>query len=240
MFVYMTVCLVNGKCYIGKYENSEQHSYLGSGKLFTRALRKYGRENFTRTILERYNCVEDCRAGEKRWIRLFNAVESSQFYNIAEGGEGGNTYGGLSAEELIELKVKLKKRKKRQPPTGLVSYLDLRTGMRGSCSVDEFQQDTLKIGTKSEYIYATPVGNFSSLQVARNRIGIDMSTLRRRCTNPDKQITKIAVAATDHALKDHDRCYVGQTFREAGYGAYRVNDILTWELDKLETLNIIK
>ena len=84
MFVYMTVCLVNGKCYIGKYENSEQHSYLGSGKLFTRALRKYGRENFTRTILERYNCVEDCRAGEKRWIRLFNAVESSQFYNIAE------------------------------------------------------------------------------------------------------------------------------------------------------------
>lgn len=240
MFVYLTVCLVNGKSYVGKYESSEQHSYLGSGKLLRRAVHKYGKENFTRIILERYNCVEDCRIGEKKWINLLNAVDSPHFYNIAAGGEGGNTYGGLNGEDLIELKIKLKKRKKRQPPTGIVSYLDLRTGTRGSCDMDEFQQDALKIGAKAQYIYITPVGNYSSLLTARNAIKIDMSTLRKRCLNPDTQITKVAVAATDHLLKEHDRNHIGRSFGEAGYGVYALEEVITWDLNKLETLNIIK
>ena len=216
MFVYLTICLVNGKSYVGKYEGSELHNYLGSGKLLRKAIQKYGKENFTRIILERYNCVEDCRVGEKKWINLLNAVDSPHFYNIAAGGEGGNTYSGLGSEELIELKVKLKKRKKRQPSTGLVSYLDLRTGIRGSCTTDEFQQDNLKIGSKAQYIYITPVGNYSSLQTARNNIKIDMSTLRKRCLNSDTQITKVVVGATDHLLKEHDERYMGHTFKEAG------------------------
>ncbi len=240
MFVYLTVCLINGKSYVGKYESSERNDYLGSGKLLRRAIRKYGKENFTRIILERYDSVEDCRVGEKKWISLLNAVESPHFYNIAAGGEGGNTYGGLGQQELIELKVRLKKRKKRQPPTGLVSYLDLRTGIRGHCTITEYQLDTLKVGLKAQYIYVTPMGNYSSLLVARNSIKIDMSTLRKRCLDPDKQISKVAVAATDHLLKEHDNSYVGRTFREAGYGSYRVDEILTWDLDKLKTLNIIK
>jgi hypothetical protein len=234
------MCTINGKSYIGKHDGLEQDNYLGSGKLLRRAIRKHGKENFTRIILERYDCAEDCHNGEKKWISLFNAVESPHFYNIAAGGEGGNTYGGLDRQELIELKVKLKKRKKRQPPVGLVSYLDLRTGARSSCTTSEFQLDSLKVGGKTEYIYITPVGNYSSLLVARNSIGIDMSTLRKRCLSPDRQITKIAVAATDHSLKEHDKRYIGRTFREAGYGAYRVDEIVAWDLNKLETLNIIK
>ena len=59
MFVYLTVCLVNSKSYVGKYEGPESDNYLGSGKLLKRAVQKYGKDNFTRTILERYTNKED-------------------------------------------------------------------------------------------------------------------------------------------------------------------------------------
>lgn len=67
-----------------------------------------------------------------------------------------------------------------------------------------------------------------------------MSTLRKRCLNSNGIITKVAVAATDHKLKEHDKSYIGQTFKEAGYGVYSIKEVLTWEVAKLETLNIIK
>jgi hypothetical protein len=240
MFVYLTVCLINGKSYVGKYEGLESDKYLGSGKLLKRAIQKYGKDNFTRIVLERYSTVQDCRSGEVKWITLLNAVGSSSFYNIAAGGEGGNTYGGLTQDELIQLKVILKKRAKRNPPVGMVSYLDLTTGVRGSCSLLEFQEDELKVGAKAEYVYITPVGNYSSLLTAHINIRIDMSTLRKRCINSDKLITRVAVAATDHKLKEHDRLHIGKTFKEAGYGAYLVSNLLKWNLTELQTLNIKK
>jgi hypothetical protein len=240
MFVYLTVCLFNGKSYVGKYEGPESDNYLGSGKLLKRAVQKYGKDNFTRIILERYPNKEDCRSGEVKWIKLLNAVESKLFYNIATGGEGGNTYAGLSQNEMVELRVKLKKRAKREPLVGMVSYLDLSTGLRGSCSLVEFKQDIFKVGAKAKYIYTTPLGNYSSLQIAHREIGIDMSTLSRRCTNPDKVVTAVTVAATDHKLKEHDRIYIGKTFREAGYGSYTVSDIIDRNLIDLQTLNIKK
>lgn len=240
MFVYLTVCLVNGKSYVGKYEGSESDNYLGSGKLLKRAILKYGESNFSRTILERYTNVEDCRKGEIKWIKLLNAVENPSFYNIAAGGEGGNTYSGLQQDELIELKIRLKNRNKRTSPKGTVSYKDLRTGTKGTCTLAEYQEDNLKVGGKAKHLYITPTGIYSSLLIAHKDIGIDMKTLQSRCINSDKIISKIAVSATDHKLKEHDRTYIGKSFKEAGYGIYLVEDICKWSLSKLETLKIKK
>lgn len=240
MFVYITVCLANGKSYVGKYEGSESDDYLGSGKLLKKAIQKYGKDQFVRIILEKYTNVQDCRNGEIKWIKLLNAVESKLFYNIAQGGEGGNTYSGLAQSELVELKVKLRKRAKRIPSVGIVSYLDLKTGLRGSCTLLEFQNSSTKVGTKTQYIYVTPAGNYSSLLTAHKDIGIDMNTLRKRCLNNTRQITKVAIAATDHKLKEHDRLYTGKTFKEAGYKAYPIESLRNWSLAEIEILNIKK
>ena len=49
-YIYITENLINGKKYIGKakYKNEsyKNTNYLGSGKLITAAIKKYGRENF--------------------------------------------------------------------------------------------------------------------------------------------------------------------------------------------------
>ena len=114
MFVYMTTCNINGKKYIGKYEGKDSDKYMGSGKLLRRAIKKYGIENFSRTILEYFNNKEEVCLAEKRYIAWYNAVESGDFYNIAEGGEGGNTFAGIKGTDRDMLILKLKARKKGQ------------------------------------------------------------------------------------------------------------------------------
>lgn len=97
-FVYLTTNLVNGKKYIGAHHGYENDDYLGSGKLLKRAIEKYGKENFKREILFISANEKENFEKEREFIKVFNAVNDDNFYNIHEGGEGGNTTAGWSEE----------------------------------------------------------------------------------------------------------------------------------------------
>jgi group I intron endonuclease len=102
-YIYITTNLINQKKYIGKRKctcDVKQDTYIGSGKILRSAIKKYGKENFIKNILEVCETEEICNEREKYWIAFYNAPYSDEFYNIALGGEGGNTYAGLNAEEL--------------------------------------------------------------------------------------------------------------------------------------------
>ena len=107
MFIYMTENLVNGKKYIGMCTRNDDE-YLGSGKLIKNAIKKYGKENFKRVILEECETIEQLSEAEERLIEKYNAVESDMFYNLSHGGLGGNPktvkeyWNNLSAEERSE------------------------------------------------------------------------------------------------------------------------------------------
>lgn len=93
--------------YIGKHYGELDDSYLGSGKLLKRAITKYGKDNFTKSILfVSKNEEENCNK-EKEYISLYNATTNPLFYNIHEGGMGGNTIAGYTDEEKEQLKIKL-------------------------------------------------------------------------------------------------------------------------------------
>lgn len=51
MNIYKTTDLINGKIYVGQ-DSKYKETYLGSGSLIYRSIRKYGRENFKKEILE--------------------------------------------------------------------------------------------------------------------------------------------------------------------------------------------
>ena len=92
MIIYKVTNTVNGKIYIGQHKNSRLGRYTGSGKLLKRAIKKYGISNFSWKLLEENissKSVLDAR--EKYFIGAFNATDRQIGYNIAKGGEGGDT-----------------------------------------------------------------------------------------------------------------------------------------------------
>lgn len=89
-YIYETTNLVDNKKYIGQHkaDKFEPENYIGSGILLAKAIEKYGKENFSCRLLEACNSREEMNEAEKRWIKEFDAANSDNYYNIAEGGEG--------------------------------------------------------------------------------------------------------------------------------------------------------
>ena len=91
-FIYLTTNLVNGKKYIGQHKiqkcGVDRDEYLGSGVLLTRAIKKYGRENFKREVLDFANNSDELNSKEEYYISFYDAVSRNDFYNIDCGGRG--------------------------------------------------------------------------------------------------------------------------------------------------------
>lgn len=85
--------------YIGKHYGELDDTYLGSGKILQRAIAKYGKMNFSKSILFISKDEEENNLKEKEFIALYNATTNPLFYNIHEGGSGGNTTAGYTPEE---------------------------------------------------------------------------------------------------------------------------------------------
>ena len=50
--IYKTTNNINGKIYIGKHSTEDPNdSYMGSGVAFENAVKRYGKENFSKEIL---------------------------------------------------------------------------------------------------------------------------------------------------------------------------------------------
>lgn len=90
-FVYLTTNILNGKKYIGMCKLTHDSGYYGSGILIKAAIKKYGKENFQRQILQECSTLEELSEAEKHWIEYYDAVKNPQFYNLSPGGFGGNS-----------------------------------------------------------------------------------------------------------------------------------------------------
>jgi len=99
MIIYKTLNLKTGKFYIGKdkYNNPK---YLGSGKLLHQAFNKYGIENFKKETICEAKTKEELNELEIFWIKELNTITPNG-YNIAHGGEGGDTMSNNPNKEEI-------------------------------------------------------------------------------------------------------------------------------------------
>lgn len=110
--IYMTTNKINNKKYIGQHKLTEEKDYyLGSGKILKDAIEKYGRENFSKETLCLCESKEEANIQEKYYIALYEADTSTEFYNIAKGGDGGGfeyyaEYLREHPEEAEEIKQK--------------------------------------------------------------------------------------------------------------------------------------
>lgn len=106
-YIYLTTNRVNGKQYIGQHYGELNDFYIGSGSVLKKAIEKYGKENFSKEILEICQDYDSMNNAERNWIKQFNAVKDDKFYNIAEGGFNSNPCLGLSIEADKERRRKM-------------------------------------------------------------------------------------------------------------------------------------
>jgi hypothetical protein len=91
-YLYEIKCLINNKIYVGVHKTGNLNDgYMGSGKAITRAITKYGVENFTKTILEQFNTEERMYLREAEIVdQLFLA--RPDVYNMKLGGPANFYY----------------------------------------------------------------------------------------------------------------------------------------------------
>lgn len=93
-YIYETTNNVNGKKYRGMHQTElpikDDAKYIGSGNLIKAAIDKYGRENFSKVILEVCPNFEALKEAEAKWVDhkwLEHGREHN--YNLMTGGRGG-------------------------------------------------------------------------------------------------------------------------------------------------------
>lgn len=87
-FIYKTTNMLSGRYYIGMHSTDDlDDGYLGSGNRLRLAVRKHGRENFVREILEFYDSREELKIREEEIIDL-NEIAKEDCMNLVVGGGG--------------------------------------------------------------------------------------------------------------------------------------------------------
>jgi hypothetical protein len=88
-YLYKTTCIVTNKFYIGMHSTCIlEDGYLGSGKRLRYSLRKHGKENHVKEILEFFDSREQLIAKEKEIVNT-DLINDKQCLNLQPGGGGG-------------------------------------------------------------------------------------------------------------------------------------------------------
>jgi hypothetical protein len=87
--IYKILNKVNDKFYIGTHKTKNiNDGYMGSGLYITRAIKKYGIENFQKEILHIFTNKKEAFAMEKELVNK-DLLSDPMCYNLKEGGQGG-------------------------------------------------------------------------------------------------------------------------------------------------------
>ena len=85
IFNYIVRNKINGKRYVGAHEGAFDDSYMGSGNLIIQAIKKYGKENFQRDVLNVVTTKKEAYKNEKFLIDMYKTL-TPVGYNLSETG----------------------------------------------------------------------------------------------------------------------------------------------------------
>lgn len=95
-FLYKTTNKINQHFYIGIHSTKNaDDGYLGSGKRLKLEIKKYGKENFEKVILEELPTRQSLKTREREIVNE-NLMKDPLCLNLKNGGEGGWDFVNLS------------------------------------------------------------------------------------------------------------------------------------------------
>ncbi len=106
-FIYRTINLLTKEYYLGRHStNSLNDGYLGSGKKFKEAVKKYGKQNFRREILVFCDSFDELLNNEKALVTE-EKITDPKIYNLNIGGIGKTSSLGKHWNLSVETKHKM-------------------------------------------------------------------------------------------------------------------------------------
>lgn len=128
MVIYKITNLLNSKIYVGK-DLHNRSTYFGSGIMIRRAIKKYGKGNFFKEILEECSDIETLNIQEIFWIKHLDAKNPDIGYNLADGGEGS---AGFRLSEEACNRIRNSRKGKTASPETRKKMSDAKKGKRWS------------------------------------------------------------------------------------------------------------
>jgi hypothetical protein len=122
MVIYLTTHVPTGKKYIGK-DTSNNPNYFGSGTEIKQIIKKEGKGNLFKTILEYCTNKEDLAKREEFWLKKFDVENNPLFMNRTN-----KAFGNSGLTEETKLKIKLSNLGKPKSPEAKNNMSKGRTG----------------------------------------------------------------------------------------------------------------
>ena len=102
-YTYAIVNTLNGKTYIGAHStNKIDDYYFGSGVALRRAIKKYGKENFKKMVIEFYSTEEELYKAEAHIVDEYY-INLPWTYNMTVGGYGG--FNHINSDPILRVKT---------------------------------------------------------------------------------------------------------------------------------------
>jgi len=89
--------------------SKDDKNYLGSGSVISKAIKKYGKHNFKKEIIEYCNTYEELCQREIYWIEYYKNLFGDNCYNLYSGGKGGDWKRWINEEKLKEVFLNIRK-----------------------------------------------------------------------------------------------------------------------------------
>jgi group I intron endonuclease len=207
-YVYETTNTINGKTYTGvtSHDIVNGHRYLGSGKALLRAIKKYGRDNFSIRVL--FQCDSKIEALQIE-NNLVNEVEihNNDNYNLVVGGGYPPNFTGRRHSEYTKKILSEKISGDLNPWFGVVGVDHPRFGKKQSVETREkCRLNATVISGEDNYCFgklginhpkSIPVEvdgiAYESIRIASEIIGVSESTIptwKRRGKHSVRYLTR--------------------------------------------------
>ena len=120
MWIYKITNVQNNKVYIGQTIRPIQdrfHRHINDAlnnildTHFTRAIRKYGKDNFIIEQIDQAQTQDELNKKEQYWIQYYNSVQNGYNETDAISKCGGNTYQSKTEKEMEVIKEKIRQTK---------------------------------------------------------------------------------------------------------------------------------
>lgn len=161
MVIYQTTNLINRKQYIGR-DAWNRSNYYGGGKLIREAIKKYGKENFKKEILEYCKDENHLLEREEYWLKYFDVANNPNYYNLITSNKGWEK--GRTRPERMGKKLSDKTKK-------LISQ-------NGKGKTGKTSGKPIPIIQYKYEIIKTPIAEFNSAADAQKKTGIAAGDIR--------------------------------------------------------------